>query len=62
MSQPGIQIKIEVEKLQQNKIMIATPMYGGQCAGMYTKSIAALSALVTAMEWTHSSISCSMNP
>jgi hypothetical protein len=41
-SQPAVQIQVEVEKLRASKIMIATPMYGGQCAGMYCKSIADL--------------------
>ncbi len=41
----GIQISIDAETLRRHKIMIATPMYGGQCAGMYTKSIADFSAL-----------------
>lgn len=41
----GIQINIEAEVLRKHKVMIATPMYGGQCAGMYCKSVADLSAL-----------------
>jgi hypothetical protein len=36
--QPVIQIQVEREKLSACKIMLATPMYGGQCAGMYCKS------------------------
>lgn len=43
----GIQINIEADVLRKHKIMIATPMYGGQCAGMYTKSVADLSAIAT---------------
>lgn len=35
----GVQIKVEREKLHQSKVMIATPMYGGQCAGMFCKSV-----------------------
>ncbi len=31
-------ISVEVEKLNKNKIMISTPMYGGMCHGTYTKS------------------------
>lgn len=38
-------IEIPISQLQQNKLFVATPMYGGQCAGMYTKSIADLSAI-----------------
>lgn len=44
MSQ-GIQLNIEIEKLRAAKLFIATPMYGGQCAGMYTKSAMDLAAL-----------------
>ena len=33
-----VEVKISTEELQKRKIMIATPMYGGQCAGHYTKS------------------------
>jgi hypothetical protein len=43
----SIEIKIPIEKLKTRKLFIATPMYGGQCAGMYTKSIADLSGLCT---------------
>lgn len=34
----AMEVSISKEELQQRKIMVATPMYGGQCAGMYTKS------------------------
>lgn len=33
-----MEIKIDVPALRKNKLFIATPMYGGQCHGMYTKS------------------------
>lgn len=39
-----MEIKITIEELQKRKLFVATPMYGGQCAGMYTRSIADLSA------------------
>jgi len=39
-----MQIQISIDELQKKKLFVATPMYGGQCAGMYTKSIADLSA------------------
>lgn len=32
------QINITIEDLKDKKVMIATPMYGGQCAGIFTKS------------------------
>lgn len=40
-----MEIKVAIEDLRKNKLFVATPMYGGQCAGMYTRSIADLSAL-----------------
>ena len=33
-----MEIKITVDDLKGKKLFIATPMYGGQCAGMFTKS------------------------
>lgn len=39
------EIKVPVNELRKRKLFLATPMYGGQCAGMFTKSIADLSAL-----------------
>lgn len=33
-----MEIKIELDELRKKKLFIATPMYGGQCAGMYTRS------------------------
>jgi hypothetical protein len=42
-----MEIKIDLDKLRQNKLFVATPMYGGQCAGMFAKSTADLSALCT---------------
>lgn len=35
-------VEITIEKLRERKLMICTPMYGGQSGGMYTKSIAEL--------------------
>lgn len=40
-----MEIKIPIEELRKNKLFLATPMYGGQCAGMYTRSVADLAAL-----------------
>jgi len=39
-----MEIKIDIETLRKNKLFLATPMYGGQCAGMYARSVADLSA------------------
>ena len=40
-----MEIKAKISELQKKKLFVATPMYGGQCAGMYTRSIADLSAI-----------------
>lgn len=40
-------LKVPIQELQKCKLFLATPMYGGQCAGMYSRSIADLSALCT---------------
>lgn len=39
-----MEIKIAIEDLRKRKLFVATPMYGGQCAGMYTRSICDLTA------------------
>lgn len=39
-----MEIKIDINILRERKLFVATPMYGGQCAGMFAKSIADLSA------------------
>lgn len=41
-------MEIPVEELRKRKIMLATPMYGGQCHGMYSKSCSDLSRLCQA--------------
>jgi hypothetical protein len=40
-----MKIEISVEKLRQNKLFVATPMYGGNCLGMYAKSCLDLQGL-----------------
>ena len=40
-----MEINIPIEDLRKNKLFLATPMYGGMCAGMFAKSTADLSAL-----------------
>lgn len=40
-----MQLEISVEKLRKNKLFVATPMYGGQCFGMYAKSTLDLQTL-----------------
>jgi hypothetical protein len=39
-----IEVSIEIEKLRERKIFLAAPMYGGQCAGMFTRSVMDLAA------------------
>ena len=43
----AIEIKVPIEELRKRKLFLATPMYGGVCAGMFTRSVADLSALCT---------------
>jgi hypothetical protein len=40
-----MEIKLPIEELRKRKLFIATPMYGGQCSGMFARSIADLSAM-----------------
>ena len=42
-----MEIKISTDVLRQRKLFVAAPMYGGQCTGMFTRSIADLSSLCT---------------
>ena len=42
-----MEIKINTEVLSKRKLFVATPMYGGMCAGMFAKSAADLSAICT---------------
>lgn len=41
-----MELKFNWEELRKNKIFIATPMYGGQAAGIYIKSILDLQSLL----------------
>lgn len=41
----GFELKVPVEELRKKKLFLATPMYGGQCAGMFARAIADLSAM-----------------
>lgn len=45
MSEYGPQITINVTELQKRRIFVATPMYGGQATGLYTKSCVDLQKL-----------------
>lgn len=41
----AFEIKVPITDLQKLKLFVATPMYGGACAGMYARSIADLAAI-----------------
>jgi len=43
----SMEIKLPIEELRKRKLFVAAPMYGGQCAGMFARSVADLSALCT---------------
>jgi hypothetical protein len=45
--QPKLEIKIDNEEIQKHKLFIGTPMYGGMSGGLFSRSIADLSALCT---------------
>ena len=45
-----MEMEIELSTLRKRRIMVATPMYGGQCHGMYAKSCADLAKLCQAYE------------
>ena len=40
-----MKLEVKTEELQKQRLFIGTPMYGGQCAGLYTKSTNDLSML-----------------
>jgi glycosyltransferase involved in cell wall biosynthesis len=40
-----MEIKIDIGALQKQKLFVATPMYGGQCNGMYARSMCDLTAM-----------------
>jgi hypothetical protein len=39
MTEQKQEIKLDIEGMRKNKVFLATPMYGGMCHGMYTKSL-----------------------
>ena len=41
----AFEVKVSIEELRKRKLFLATPMYGGNCVGMYTRAIADLSAI-----------------
>ena len=45
-----MEITVDIETLRKRKLFVATPMYGGMCNGMYTKSSVDLAKLCQAYE------------
>lgn len=43
----SIEIKVPIEELRKRKLFLATPMYGGVCAGMFARSVMDLAAMCT---------------
>jgi hypothetical protein len=41
----AFEVKVSIEELRKRKLFLATPMYGGNCVGMYTRAVADLSAI-----------------
>lgn len=42
-----MEIELNLEKIRQKKLFVATPMYGGQCHGSYTKAVADMMTVCT---------------
>lgn len=42
-----MEISISIDELRKRKLFLGVPMYGGSCAGMFTKSIADLTSMCT---------------
>ena len=42
-----MEISISIEELRKRKLFLAVPMYGGNCAGMFAKSVADLASICT---------------
>lgn len=43
----SIEVKVPIEELRKRSLFVAVPMYGGSCMGIFTRSIADLSAMCT---------------
>jgi hypothetical protein len=41
----GIEVRVPIEEMRKRKLFLATPMYGGMAGGMFSRSIADLSAV-----------------
>ena len=40
-----MELNVTIEDLRKQKLFLAVPMYGGQCAGMFTRSVAELTGM-----------------
>lgn len=45
--------KIDINRLRYKKLFLTTPMYGGQCSGVFTQSMIALTNLLTTHKIQH---------
>lgn len=45
-----MELEIPIEDLKKQKLFLATPMYGGMCSGMFSRSVAELTGLCRAYE------------
>ena len=46
--QPGMfHLKVEINQLRRKSIFLAVPMYGGQCSGIFSRSVMDLSSICT---------------
>jgi hypothetical protein len=45
-----VEVTISLEELRKRKLMVAVPMYGGQCAGIFAKSCVDLSAAAARLQ------------
>ena len=48
-----MEVEVGVEELRQRKLMVCTPMYGGMCAGTYTKSSTDLATVAAKYKCQH---------
>lgn len=42
-----MELELDLEQIRKKKLFVATPMYGGQCHGSYTKAVADLMTVCT---------------
>jgi hypothetical protein len=47
------EVSIDISELRKRKIFVATPMYGGQCGGQYTRAMIELQKICSEYEITN---------